>query len=223
MGDWSVGGSAEWCDSSMRTWLECQRGLADIRKGQNGMQSRSLHILGSTGSAVKRTVAAQDAFKDDVDVLNYALTLEHLESAFYKLAADYEFGNDAFGKSIGDSLKEIGGHEDAHVETLTKVITSLGGEPVAAAKYDFKVTDANSFLATAAAVENLGVAAYDGAGSSLKNPDLLTAAGTIVAVEARHASYLNLITGASPFPAAFETPMTKDEVLAAATPFIVSN
>ncbi len=186
------------------------------------MQSRSLHTLGATGSTATRSIAAQDAFKDDIDVLNYALTLEHLESAFYKLAANYQFGNDAFGNSIGDWLKEIGAHEDAHVTTLTKVITDLGGTPVAAAKYDFKVTDANSFLATAAAVENLGVAAYDGAGKFLKNSDLITAAGTIVAVEARHASYLNLITGADPFPAAFETPKTKAEVLQVAGPFIVS-
>lgn len=185
------------------------------------MQVRSLHTLRSVSAAATPVGAAPAMFANDIEVLNYALTLEHLESAFYKLAANYQFGNDAFGESIDAKLKEIGGHEDAHVETLTKVITGAGGTPVAAAKYDFKVTNANSFLATAAAVENLGVAAYDGAGSSLKNPDLLTAAGTIVAVEARHASYLNLITGTSPFPAAFETPKTKDEVLAIAGPFIV--
>jgi hypothetical protein len=71
-------------------------------------------------------------------------------------------------------------------------------------------------------LENVGVAAYDGAGQFLKNADLLTAAGSIVAVEARHASYLNLVNGTSPFPAAVETPMTPDEVLAAAGGFIVS-
>jgi hypothetical protein len=70
-------------------------------------------------------------------------------------------------------------------------------------------------------MENLGVSAYDGAGQFIADPGLLTAAGSIVAVEARHASYLNLITGASPFPAAYETPMTPDEVLEAATPFFV--
>lgn len=183
------------------------------------MQARSLHTLALT-SAQASPVAA-DTFANDLEVLNYALTLEHLESAFYKLAANYQFGNDAFGEPIDAKLQEIGAHEDAHVDTLTKVITDAGGTPVAAAKYDFKVTDANSFLATAAAVENLGVSAYDGAGRFLTNPDLITAAGTIVAVEARHASYLNLITGTSPFPAAFETPKTKSEVLAVAGPFIV--
>ena len=183
-------------------------------------EQRTMGVTG--GPATRNLLAAQDAFTDDIDVLNYALTLEHLESAFYKLAANYQFGNDAFGQPIGDRMMEIGAHEDAHVETLTKVISDLGGEPVAAAEYDFGVTDANSFLATAAAVENLGVAAYDGAGASIQNPDLLTAAGSIVAVEARHASYLNLITGTSPFPAAVETPKSKSEVLEVAGPFIVS-
>jgi len=183
-------------------------------------EQRTMGVTG--GPATRNLLAAQDTFTDDIDVLNYALTLEHLEAGFYKLAANYQFGNDAFGQPIGDRLMEIGAHEDAHVETLTKVISDLGGEPVAAAGYDFGVTDANSFLATAAAVENLGVAAYDGAGASIQSPDLLTAAGSIVAVEARHASYLNLITGTSPFPAAVETPKTKSEVLAIAGPFIVS-
>ena len=164
----------------------------------------------------------QTTFADDVDVLNYALTLEHLEAAFYAMSGDYSFGEDAFGNSIDEWLGAIGAHETAHVETLTQVISDLGGEPVAASEYDFGVTDAQSFLATAAVLENVGVAAYDGAGQFIEDPGLLTAAGGIVAVEARHAAYLNLLTGESPFPAAFETPMTPDDVLEAAGPFIVS-
>jgi hypothetical protein len=195
------------------------------------MQSPSLHTLfvdtireqrDSAGSAsLARLTAAQMEFTSDIDVLNYALTLEHLESGFYKLAADYELGNDAFGNSIDEWVAAIGAHEDAHVETLVSVITELGGEPVEAAEYDFGVTDAASFLATAAVLENVGVAAYDGAGQFIEDPGLLTAAGSIVAVEARHAAYLNLLTGESPFPAAVETPMTPDEVLEAAGPFFV--
>jgi hypothetical protein len=166
-------------------------------------------------------MAIQTTFADDVEVLNYALTLEHLEAAFYAMSGDYSFGEDAFGNSIDEWMMAIGEHESAHVATLTDVITQLGGEPVAAGEYDFGVTDAANFLATAATLENVGVAAYDGAGASIQDPGLLTAAGSIVAIEARHASYLNLITGASPFPAAVETPMTPDDVLEAAGPFIV--
>ncbi len=167
---------------------------------------------------------AQDKdFEDDVDVLNYALTLEHLEYAFYRDGVgQFALGTDGFGNDIATLLMAIRDHEGAHVETLTKVITDLDGKPVEEAEYDFGYTDAASFLATAAALENTGVRAYDGAGKYLKDPDLLTAAGGIVAVEARHASYLNLITDELPFPAGFEKPATKDEVLEIAGPFITS-
>lgn len=66
----------------------------------------------------------------------------------------------------------VGEHETAHVETLTQLIADLGGEAVAAAAYDFGVTGGQSFLMTAAILENLGVAAYDGAGAAIENPEL---------------------------------------------------
>ena len=164
----------------------------------------------------------QVALETDVDVLNYALTLEHLEAAFYEMAGEYDLGTDGFGNNINEWMGVIGQHEADHVTTLTQVITDLGGTPVERAMYDFGVTDAASFLATAMTLENVGVAAYDGAGQFIQNTDLLTAAGSIVAVEARHAAYLNLLNLESPFPAAFETPMTPQEVLDAAGGFITN-
>lgn len=170
---------------------------------------------------------AQATFTSDVDVLNYALTLEHLEFAFYRDGleqfTDDDFGLSPFNRPISEFLIDIRDHERAHVETLTSVISDLGGEPVAEATYNFGYTDAASFLTIAQALENTGVSAYDGAGQFLENADLLTAAGTIVAVEARHAAYLNLLNAALPFPAPFETPLTPDEVLAIAGPFIVAD
>jgi rubrerythrin len=164
-------------------------------------------------------------FEDDIDVLNYALTLEHLEFAFYRDGiGNFTFGTDDSGFSIDEQLAAIRDHEGAHVETLTSVINDLGGEPVEEGEYDFgdAYEDPAAFLATAMALENTGVSAYDGAGAALENPELLTAAGTIVAVEARHASYLNLLNGEIPFPAAFEEPLSPDEVLEIAGQFIVS-
>ena len=173
--------------------------------------------------ALGRMRAAAQDFGDDIEVLNYALTLEHLESAFYRDGVpQFTFGADPFGNSIDDYLLLIADHEATHVETLTTVINDLGGEPVEEQTYDFGYTDAATFLATAAALENTGVSAYDGAGASIEDPGLLTAAGTIVAVEARHAAYLNLLNGEIPFPAAFETTLTMDEVLEIAGPFFVT-
>lgn len=174
-----------------------------------------------TTSATGRLAAAQTVLETDVDVLNYALTLEHLEAAFYTLTGEYDLGTDPFGNSINEYMTLAGEQEATHAATLTDVITQLGGEPVLAAEYDFGVTDSASFLTTAAVLENLGVSAYNGAGQFLQDPMLVEAAGTIVANEARHASYANLVIGDIPFPDAYETPATPDEVLEAAGPLIV--
>ncbi|MBL8127130.1 MAG: ferritin-like domain-containing protein [Chloroflexia bacterium] len=171
--------------------------------------------------SIRHLAAAQGM--TGMDVLNYALTLEHLEYSFYRDGIGlFTFGDDSRGASIDTNLAAIRDHEMAHVDALTKAITDLGGEPVTEATYDFgdAYTDPTAFLATAMALENTGVSAYDGAGQYIDDPDLLTAAGSIVAVEARHASYLNLLNGQLPFPDAFEKPLTQDEVLAIAGPFI---
>ena len=169
--------------------------------------------------AFARLAAAQD-FTDDIDVLNYALTLEHLEYAFYRDGVA-GFTAENFWDDVYDNLTDIRDHEGAHVDALVATIESLGGTPVEEATYDFGYQNAAGFLAVAAALENTGVSAYDGAAAAIENVDLLNAAGTIVAVEARHAAYLNLLNDEDPFPAAFETPLSRDEVLAIAGPFIV--
>ena len=205
------------------------------RLSRRGMLTRSMQLAGGAAVAMSLTtlpgafsirslVAAQE-LTSDLDVLNYALTLEHLEYAFYRDGIGlFSFGTDGRGQSIDTNLAAIRDHEAAHVETLASVIADLGGTPVEEATYDFgeAYSDPMAFLTTAAALENTGVGAYDGAAQFLTDAELLTAAGSIVAVEARHASYLNLLTGELPFPAAFESPLTMDEVLEIAGPFIVS-
>ncbi len=171
-------------------------------------------------------VTGESPFEGPVDVLNYALTLEHLETAFYRDGLE-EFDSAAFEElgfqsSVYDNLTEIAAHEAAHVETLTATITDLGGEPVEEAEYDFGYEDAAGFLEVALALEDTGVAAYQGAAQYLiEEDDLLTAALTIHGVEARHAAYLALLNEANPFPEAFNPSLTPEEVLEIATPFIV--
>lgn len=202
-----------------------RRGLLGGSLKLAGGAAVALSLTSMPGSFSIRSMVAAQEMSSDLDVLNYALTLEHLEYAFYRDGVGrFTFGMDGRGASIDTNFAAIRDHEGAHVETLTAVITDLGGEPVAEATYDFgdAYTDPKAFMATAAALENTGVSAYDGAAQFITDPGLLTAAGSIVAVEARHASYLNLLTGAVPFPAAFETPLTMDDVLEIAGPFIVS-
>lgn len=165
-------------------------------------------------------------FSDPVEVLNYALTLEHLEASFYRdglamLGAE-AFTTLGFQPGVFDAITKIGEQEATHVDTLTSVIESLGGTPVAEATYDFGYTDAAGFLTVAQALEDTGVAAYQGAAQYLVDEDeLLTAALTIHGVEARHASYVALLNATSPFPEAFNPTLTPAEVLDIAGPFIV--
>jgi hypothetical protein len=170
---------------------------------------------------------AQVTFSGPVDVLNYALTLEHLEHAFYRDAlmmyAEADFVAAGFAPLVVEYLGIIRDDELAHVQALTAAVTQLGGEPVAEGEYNFGYTDVLSFVQLAAAIENAGVSAYQGAaGSLIEADDLLTAALNIHGVEARHSAYLNGLTAVSPFPDAFNPTLTPDEVIQTVTPFLAS-
>ncbi len=167
---------------------------------------------------------------DGVNILNYALTLEHLEATFYREAlatfGPADFAADG-STTVYDLLTVIGDHEAAHVDALTATINDLGGTPVEEATYDFGYTDATSFLVTAVALENVGVSAYAGAAPSVAvlAPSLVATALGIHSVEARHASFVGALVNDAdnqPFPDAVDAPRTPDEVLAIAGPFILS-
>ena len=170
----------------------------------------------------------------DIEILNYALTLEHLEAAFYVQGLD-QFSGRAFKKGVfsrrlgsrlaeklRDSLKLIRDHEVEHVAALTSTIIALGGTPVGPCTYDFGYSGVEEFLEVAQILENTGVSAYDGAIALISDPVLQTTGATIATVEARHAAYLNLVNGDEAFPRSFDVPKTMAEVLAAAGSFIVS-
>jgi len=166
-------------------------------------------------------------FADDLEVFNYALTLEHLENAFYRdgleMFDEAAFTDAGYDAQVHEYLMAIGQHEQDHVDAITAAIEAAGGTPVEEAEYDFGYTDVDGFLGVAQALETTGTQAYTGAAPYIADKDLLTAALTIHGVEARHAAYLNEITGADvPFPGALEPGLTMDEVLAIAGPFIVA-
>lgn len=223
-----------------RQRLASRRGFLSGAAKVAGGGALAMAALPASGGL--RSVVAQD-FADDLDILNYALTLEHLESFFYTEGlTNFEEGDFTEDRSIRDAgndsndendddnevsifarLEEVRDHEQAHVETLTQTINDMGGTPVEAGEYDFgdAFDDPQAFLETADALENTGVAAYLGAAGQIQDPGVLAAAGSILAVEARHASYLDNLVGESPFPEAFAKPLSRDEVLAIAGDFIV--
>jgi hypothetical protein len=153
----------------------------------------------------------------DAEILNFALTLEYLESDFYNVKAK-EVGLSGQAKSYAALFGE---EEQDHVVALTGFIKQLGGKPVAKPTFVFGATNESSFLALASVLENTGVGAYNGAAPSLKSKTVLAAAGSIVQIEARHAAAIDLLIGKSPTPnQGFDRPLTKTEVLAKAGPLI---
>lgn len=187
----------------------------------------AMAFAGSPAFRALEAAAAQAEFGSDVDVLNFALTLEHLEATFYRQGNEQfsssDFTDAGYDEQVFEYFRLIGDHETAHVDVLTSTIQELGGVPVAEAEYDFGYSDVDGYVGVGQALENTGVAAYTGAAASISDDGLLTAALTIHGVEARHAAYLNNLVGDVPFPEAFETPLSPDEVLQIAGPFIVSS
>ncbi len=132
----------------------------------------------------------------DLGIVNYALTLEYLEAAFYDEVAKS-------GLFKGDDLaliEQIGQAEQEHVDALVATAKQLGGEPAAEPKATFPLDDAMSVLKLAAEVENLGAAAYLGQAANIESPDILAAALAIHSVEGRHAAVLNTLIGEEPTP-----------------------
>jgi len=158
----------------------------------------------------------------DIGILNYALTLEHLEYAFYRDGLNNFTASDFSSNDTYKSLLEIRDHEHSHVQILTSVITSLNGTAVPVCVYEFGYTNASEFLAIARALERTGVSAYSGAINKINRPSLVTAGATIATIEARHAAFLNLIEGFDPFPVAFDVPLSPQQVVSLAGRFIKS-
>lgn len=130
----------------------------------------------------------------DLQIVNYALTLEYLEADFYAQVIQSGVVKD---KKLGDMVKEFGDQEQTHVEALEKTAKKLG-KPVGKPKTNFDSVlqaGAKKVLLTAAIVENLGAAAYLGQAARIKDPEILAAALSIHTVEARHAAALNQAAG----------------------------
>jgi hypothetical protein len=182
---------------------------------RGAMAAGAVYGLGAVSPFVGQALAQGGG---DADIVNFALTLEYLETAFYTQAVKKA------GLS-GDVLKlakELRDNEAEHVSALTAAVKQLGGTPVKAPGVDFGGAFKNtaSFLKTANVFEDTGVSAYNGAAPSIQSTAILAAAGSIVQVEARHASLIRLQRNRPPAPLAFDKASTKKQVLSAVTPFI---
>ncbi|KAL6788025.1 ferritin-like domain-containing protein [Trichoderma sp. SZMC 28012] len=188
--------------------------------------SQAAIALFAAGIVTAAPAVEKRAAITDVDILNYALTLEHLEDTFYRQGLA-NFTQDDFAKAGYDAtfygnVQKLSIDESTHVSFLTSALKAAGATPVSACSYSFGVTDVASFLATASILEGVGVSAYLGAAADIMSKTYLTAAGSILTVEARHSSYLRANLKEAPFPQPFDAPLTLDEVYSLASGFITS-
>ncbi len=169
----------------------------------------------ATATGVGQAIAQQ---LTDVDILQFALTLEHLMAHLYtKIQAT----NLLTGKDQ-TFVESFGAHEAAHVQAISATLTKLGAVPVPAqANYNLPTLDSRAtMLNLAKLVEDVSVGAYQGTAASIRNKTILAAAGSIMQVEARHAALVNMLLDLNPVPLPTTTSLTLDEVNAKIKPLL---
>ena len=156
-----------------------------------------------------RTTASAPSAKQDAEILRFALTVEDLQAAFYADAIKRA----ALKGELLEFAQTVGGHERAHAAHIRDLLGASAPKP---RRFDFADTnaDAKRFGATAIQIEEVGLAAYNGAATSLTS-EALADASRIVSVEARHVSWIRDIVGETPAPRAADRPISAKEAQAA--------
>ncbi|KAA8567982.1 hypothetical protein MFRU_085g00020 [Monilinia fructicola] len=186
----------------------------------------TLVAIASVLNLVSALPAKRQAAPTDADILQYALTLEHLENAFYKKALsempEQTWLDSNFSSSFYNQLKFIAHDEESHVVYLQSGLTAAGASPVEACEYKFPFTDPISFVALASVIEGVGVSAYLGAAADITTKAYLTAAASILATEALHQSAERNANGEIPMANPVATPLGLNAIYSIASSFIVS-
>ena len=160
-------------------------------------------LLGGLGLGLAPRLASAGTSAGDQAILNFALTLEYLQAAFYTEAQQVG----ALHGALAEQARIVGSHERAHVRAFQEV---LGSAARPQPGFDFHgVTDhAGSFRATAVAFEDLAVGAYKNQLPLIQSPEYLSTAVSIHSVEARHAAWIRSLAGVVPAPNAFDEPLS---------------
>ncbi|ORY83897.1 ferritin-like domain-domain-containing protein [Protomyces lactucae-debilis] len=190
------------------------------------MKSATIFSLFSLAVASPVEKRQNQAGVNDAAILNYALTLEHLENAFYKGAlarySQADFAAAGFDATVYKNIVEIGKDEASHVSFLTQALSAAGANPVSPCTYNFPYNSVGAFMSLSKTLEGVGISAYLGAAANITTPAYLTAAASILTVESRHSAYVRAQLKLSPFPGAYDTPLGFNGVYTLAAGFITA-
>ncbi|KAJ7180923.1 ferritin-like domain-containing protein [Mycena filopes] len=158
----------------------------------------------------------------DTTVLNFALTLEHLENSFYSNAlakfSEHDFKKAGLPSWARGRFAQVAAHEAAHVAFLSE---ALGDKATQPCNYSFPYTDPKSFAGLSQAIEGVGVSAYIGAAQFITDKKYLTAAASVLATEARHASWVaSAVNKYAGWSGALDVPLSLNQVYSIAAAFI---
>ncbi|KAG8526405.1 uncharacterized protein KY384_000061 [Bacidia gigantensis] len=171
-------------------------------------------------------VSSKEPQYTESQILNFVLGLEHFQDAFYreglKNFTQAQFANYGFDASFYSNLTEIASQEHTHVTYVTTELRRLKASPVAECKYNFNVTNPSVFVTTASLIESVSVSAYIDVLSQLRGSAFLKVFSSVLAVEARHSSFIRAALGNQPFASPYDTPIDLDEAHTLVELFTVS-
>ena len=177
------------------------------------------------GATVENPFGTLANLSNDIEILNFALVLEHLEAEFYARVVAANAARPYLRDRVPFAAQKLASDEAAHVIAVTEQIRRGGGTPIEKPSFQFPdnvFISQTGFLTLSTALEETGVGAYLGAAPRVKSRDYLQFAASIYGIETRHTGFIRFLSGRTFAPDAKEMPLTAMQVVMRAAPYIVT-
>ena len=211
--------------------LPAQAKKKKMTAAQEAQEAAMTEAMASTatmpipGATVENPFGTLANLSTDVEILNFALVLEHLEADFYARVMAANASRAYLRDRVPFVAEKLASDEAIHVVAVTERIRRNGGTPIDKPSFQFPdnvFISQTGFLTLATALEETGVGAYSGAAPKVKGRENLQFAASVYGIEARHTGLIRLLSGRSFAPSAKEVPFTAMQVVMRAAPYIVT-